>query len=132
MENYVEVALPLPVHKTFTYQVPDEFFSELVYRETRRALEAVGDDNKVIAWVSTGRSPHAGDPMPAHDLERILTASQKAGLKRFLFHPDPDLGVPEWSIISGMCGKKWQETPGGYWPSGTPKFELFNGGRKPR
>lgn len=28
MESYVEVALPLPVHKTFTYQVPDEFLSE--------------------------------------------------------------------------------------------------------
>ena len=33
---------------------PEEFFSEVVYTETRRALDAVDDDNKVIAWVSTG------------------------------------------------------------------------------
>ena len=33
---------------------PDEFFSEVVYTETRRVLDAVDDDNKLIAWVSTG------------------------------------------------------------------------------
>jgi hypothetical protein len=39
----------------------DEFFEKVVHTETRRALDAIGDENKVIAWVSTGRSPHAGD-----------------------------------------------------------------------
>jgi hypothetical protein len=110
---------------------PDEFFDKVVFNETRRALEAIGDDNKVIAWVSTGRSPHAGDPMGAKDLYRILVTSQKAGLKRFLFHPDPDLGAAEWGIISGLCGKRWKEDPSGYWPTDTPRFERFNGGRKP-
>jgi hypothetical protein len=33
---------------------PEEFFSEVVYTETRRTLDAVHDDNKVIAWVSDG------------------------------------------------------------------------------
>ncbi|MBI1790122.1 MAG: hypothetical protein HYR60_21530 [Acidobacteria bacterium] len=110
---------------------PDEFFARLVYAETRRALDAVNDDSKVIAWVSTGRRPHAGDPMPAQDLYRILVSSQQAGLKRFLFHPDPDLGVAEWSVISGLCGKRWKETPGGYWPPDTPRPDSFNGGRRP-
>ena len=110
---------------------PDEFFSKVVYGETRRALEAMGDENKVIAWVSTGRSPHAGDPMTAHDLQRILEASQNAGLRRFVFHPDPDLSVAEWEVISGMCGKRWKEDPNGYWPAATPKPDTFNGGRKP-
>ncbi len=110
---------------------PDEFFEKVVFGETKRALEAIGDPDKVIAWVSTGRKPHAGDPMTAHDLERILAASRKAGLKRFLFHPDPDLGVPEWTVISRFCGKPYKPVPGGYWPSDTPRFELFNGGRKP-
>ena len=54
---------------------PNEFFSEVVYAETRRALHAV-DDNKVIAWTSTGRNSDAGDPMPARDLQRNLVASQ--------------------------------------------------------
>jgi hypothetical protein len=110
---------------------PDEFFDKVVFNETRRALEAIGDDNKVIAWVSTGRSPHAGDSMGARDLYRILVTSQKAGLKRFLFHPDPDLGAAEWGVISGLCGKRWKEDPSGYWPTDTPRFERFNGGRKP-
>jgi hypothetical protein len=111
---------------------PDEFFSRVVYSETRRALDAVGDDSKVIAWVSTGRNPHAGDPMPAHDLHRILVASQRAGLKRFIYHPDLNLGAAEWSVISGLCGKRWPEDPNGYWPPDTPKPNTWNGGRKPR
>jgi len=110
---------------------PDEFFSEVVSSETRRALDAVGDPNKVFAWVSTGRNPHAGDPMPAHDLYRILVASQSAGLKRFVYHPDLNVGAEEWSVISGLCGKRWHEDPSGYWPSDTPKPGTWNGGRKP-
>jgi hypothetical protein len=110
---------------------PDEFFSEVVYAETRRALDAVGDASKVIAWVSTGRNPHAGDPIPARDLQRILVASQRAGLTRFIYHPDLNLGAAEWSVISGLCGKRWQEDPNGYWPPDTPKPDTWNGGRKP-
>lgn len=109
---------------------PEAFFSEIVHSETRRVLEAVGDDDKVIAWVSTGRSPHAGDAMPARDLHGILTASERAGLKRFLFHPDPDLGAPEWRVISGLCGNLWREAPDGYWPSDTLRPDEFKGGRR--
>lgn len=110
---------------------PEEFFSEVVYSETRRALEAIGDDEKAIAWVSTGRHPHAGDAMPARDLHGILTASERAGLKRFLYHPDPDMGAPEWRVISGLCGNLWREGPDGYWPSDTQKPDAFSGGRRP-
>lgn len=109
---------------------PDGFFSEVVYTETRRALEAVGDADKVIAWVSSGRHPHSGDPMPARDLYGILTASERAGLKRFVFHPDLELGAPEWSVISGLCGKRWMEGRDGYWPADTPRG-TFSGGRRP-
>ncbi len=111
---------------------PDEFFSEVVYSETRRALEAVGDPGKVIAWVSTGRNPHAGDPMAARDLYRILTESHRAGLKRFIYHPDLNLTASEWSVISGLCGNRWKEDPNGYWPPETPKPDTWNGGRKPQ
>jgi len=109
---------------------PDEFFDKVVFSETKRALEATGNADKVIAWVSTGRNPHAGDPMPAHDLERILTASHRAGLKRFIFHPDVNLGAAEWKVISRLCGKEWKEDPNGYWPPDTPKPDTWNGGRK--
>jgi hypothetical protein len=110
---------------------PDEFFDRVVYSETKRALEATGDPGKVIAWVSTGRNPHAGDPMPAHDLYRILVASHRAGLQRFIFHPDVNLGAAEWKVISRLCGKAWKEDPNGYWPPDTPKPDTWNGGRKP-
>ena len=109
---------------------PDEFFSKVVYGETRRALEAVGDPDKVIAWVSTGRSPHGGDPMPARDLQGILSESQRAGLKRFLYHSTEDLGAAEWRVISGMCGNLWNEDPEGYWPTATEKPDTWDGKRK--
>jgi hypothetical protein len=110
---------------------PDEFFDKVVFSETKRALEATRNPDKVIAWVSTGRNPHAGDPMPAHDLERILTASHRAGLKRFIFHPDVNLGATEWKVISRLCGEEWKEDPNGYWPPDTPKPHTWNGGRTP-
>jgi hypothetical protein len=110
---------------------PDEFFDKIVFSETKRALEATRNPDKVIAWVSTGRNPHAGDPMPAHDLERILAASHRAGLKRFIFHPDVNIGAAEWKVISRMCGKEWKEDPNGYWPADTPRPETWNGGRTP-
>ena len=95
---------------------PPEFFSEVVYSETRRALDAIQNDNKAVFWVSTGRSPHAGDAMPARDLHGILQASRDAGMKRFLFHPDPDPGPSEWSVITRMCGNHWTQSRDGYWP----------------
>jgi hypothetical protein len=109
---------------------PDAFFDQLVFNETKRALDATGDPDKVIAWVSTGRNPHAGDPMPAHDLQRLLVASHRAGLKRFIYHPDVNLGAAEWKVISRLCGKEWKEDPNGYWPPDTPKPDTWNGGRK--
>ncbi|MFN7649667.1 MAG: hypothetical protein ACK5UT_19400 [Acidobacteriota bacterium] len=110
---------------------PDAFFDQVVFRETRRSLAATGDPNKVIGWVSTGRNPHAGDPMPANDLRRLLEAAQRAGLRRFIYHPDLNLGAAEWKVISRLCGKEWQEDPRGYWPPDTPKPDTWNGGRKP-
>jgi hypothetical protein len=68
--------------------------------------------------------------MPAGDLYRILVASRRAGLKRFVYHPDPDLGAPEWGVISELCGKQWKERPDGYWPPDTAKPDTWNNGRK--
>ena len=104
----------------------EEFFEKIVFNETRRALDAIDDYNKVIAWVSTGKSPHAGDAMTARDLHGILTASRKAGLQRFLFHPDPDLGASEWRVISGFCGNVWEQSRNGYWPPDSKKPDEFN------
>ena len=98
---------------------PEEFFSEVVFSETRRALEAIPDEDKVVCWISTGRRPHGGDAMTARELEGILQASKQAGLKRFMFHPDPDLGAPEWHVISRKCGNAWRPDPEKYWPSDT-------------
>jgi len=104
---------------------PEEFFTQLVYDETRRALEAIGDD-KVVPWVSTGRSPHGGEAMNGRDLHGILTASQRAGAQCFLFQPDPDLGAPEWSVISRLCGNLWRPSPQGYWPTDSTRPDSFD------
>ena len=107
----------------------DAFYEQVVHRETRRALDAVGDPQKIIGWVSTGRSPHGGDQMPPSALGGILDAARAAGLQRFLYHPEPDFGAAEWLLISSLCGKKWDEDHRGYWPTGTDKPDAYNGGR---
>jgi hypothetical protein len=104
---------------------PEEFFTQVVYHETRRALEAIRDPEKTIFWVSTGRFPHAGDPMPARDLDGILRATQEAGGTRFLFHPDPDPGPGEWTIITRMCGNPWRQSRNGYWPPDSRKPDEY-------
>ena len=103
----------------------DEFFAQVVYSETRRALEAIKDVDKTIFWVSTGRAPHAGDAMPARDLAGILNASAAAGAQRFLFHPDPDPSPSEWSVISGLCGAQWRQSRDGYWPPNAAKPDEY-------
>ena len=110
---------------------PEAFFTELVYDETRRALEAVGDVDKVIHWIDTGRASHAGDQMRPTDLYRILQACERAGLQRFVHHSSVHMGAAEWRVLSGMCGNLWDEDPDGYWPTGTEKPTMFNGGRTP-
>lgn len=95
---------------------PEEFYTQVVQGETRRALAATGDPERTIFWVSTGRYPHAGDPMPAYDLEGILQATKDAGGTRVLYHPDPDPGPSEWTVLSNLCGKPWTQSRDGYWP----------------
>jgi len=108
----------------------EAFHERVVQSETRRALEAIGDVDKVIGWVSTGRGPHGGDQMPPSALRGILEAARTAGLQRFLYHPEPDLGAAEWLLISSVCGTPWSEDPKGYWPSGTDRPDAYNGGRQ--
>ena len=87
---------------------PPAFFSEYVADQTRRALAAMRAPERVVPWVDVGRWPHDGDPIGAGDLRRILQASAGAGLKRFLYHNHGHLTPAEWSVISEMCGEKWQ------------------------
>ena len=62
----------------------------------------------------------------SYDLHGILTASERAGLQRFLFQPDPDLSAPEWSVISDLCGKRWHPSRDGYWPSDSSRPDAFS------
>ena len=111
---------------------PPEFFDEFVYGESVRALEAVGDPDRVVFWVSTGRAPHAGDPMSARDLHGILTASQRAGGRHFLFHPDPKINTAEWRVLSNLCGQEWVEDRATeFWIGDTDQPDYHSGGRQP-
>ena len=110
---------------------PPEFFDEFVFTESRRALEAVGDPDRVIFWVSTGRSPHAGDPMSARDLNGILKASQRAGTRHFLFHPDPYINTAEWRVMSSLCGEEWiEDTAASFWIGDTGEPNNYTRGRE--
>jgi hypothetical protein len=99
---------------------PAAFFEQVVARETRAALAAVGDPERLVPWVDTGRKPHDGDPMPAGDLRRLLLAAQEAGLSRFLYHHHGNLSAGEWAVIAALCGKPWIPAPDGYVPPDLP------------
>ena len=112
---------------------PPEFFDEIVFNETRRALEAVGDPDRLIFWVSTGRAPHAGDPMSARDLHGILSASQQAGMRHFIFHPDPYINTAEFRVMSSICGEEWiEDTAASFWIGDTAEPDFYSGGHKPQ
>ena len=75
------------------------------------------------AYASFGINPPPETPRNL-EKEKQLNALLDNAASRF--HPDPDLGAPEWSVISGLCGNQWQQSPEGYWPSDTPKPDAFS------
>jgi hypothetical protein len=93
-----------------------EFFAQVVSQETRRALAAVDDPERIVPWVDAGRAPHDGDPMPAAHLRQLLRAAREAGLQRFLYHHQGNLTAGELAVISEECGVPWQQRAGGYQP----------------
>jgi hypothetical protein len=96
--------------RDFDLGFPQEFFDQVVTRETERALAAMGDPERVCPWVDAGRKPHDGEPFTARDLDRLLEAAQGAGLRRFLYHHHGNLTAGEWAVISARCGRPWQST----------------------
>lgn len=93
-----------------------EFFEQVVAQETRRALAAVDDPDRIVPWLETGRSPHDGDPMTAGHLGQLLESAQNAGLKRFLYHHQGNLTAGEWAVISARCGRPWRPLESDYLP----------------
>ena len=93
-----------------------EFFQKIVTQETARALAVVGDPNRIVPWVDSGRAPHDGDPMSARDLRQLLQAAQSAGLQRFLYHHEGNLTAGEWAVMSELCGEAWQPLKSAYCP----------------
>ena len=51
----------------FETALSPEFYTQIVTLETRRALAAVDDPERVVPWLDTGRFPYDGDPMSARD-----------------------------------------------------------------
>ncbi|MCZ6676354.1 MAG: hypothetical protein O7E52_03785 [Candidatus Poribacteria bacterium] len=96
------------------------FFEQVVVQETRRALAAVDDPDRVVPWLDTGRAPHDGDPMSAGDLKRLLRAAESVGLQRFLYHHHGNLTAGEWTVISEMCGETWRPLASDYHPPDQP------------
>ena len=106
--------------RDFDRGFPQTFFDRVVAQETRRALAAMDDPERVVPWVDAGRQPHDGDPMGAADLRRLLEAAQEAGLRRFLYHYHWDLTAGEWAAIAGFCGTSWDSFTSAYHPPDQP------------
>ena len=97
-----------------------EFFQTIVTQETRRALAAVDDPNRIVPWVDAGRNPHDGDPMPPGQLRQLLLTAQEAGLQRFLYHHHGNLTAGEWTVMSEICGTPWNPLTSDFTPLDEP------------
>jgi hypothetical protein len=93
-----------------------DFFQKIVTQETKRALAAVDDPQRIVPWVDAGRNPHDGDPMPPAQLRQLLQAAQEAGLQHFLYHHHGNLTPGEWAVISELCGTPWRPLESDYMP----------------
>ena len=102
--------------RDFERALTPEFYHRIVGAETRRALAVVDDPERIVPWIDTGRAPHDGDPMSAHDLHQVLTAAGEAGLQRFLYHHHGNLTAGEWVVLSSLCGTEWQPRTSAYAP----------------
>ena len=91
----------------FETALSPEFFEQVVTQETKRALAAVDDPERIVPWLDTGRFPHDGDPMTSRDLKLLLDAAEAAGLRRFNYHHQGNLSPGEWVVISDKCGTRW-------------------------
>ncbi|MBT3344892.1 MAG: hypothetical protein HN712_23625 [Gemmatimonadetes bacterium] len=92
------------------------FFEQVVTLETKRALAAVDDPERIVPWLDTGRFPHDGDPMSARDLQMLLDTAEAAGLRRFNYHHQGNLSPGEWVVISNKCGTRWDPRTSEYEP----------------
>ena len=100
----------------FECALSPEFFEQVVTQETRRAIAAVDDPERIVPWLDTGRFPHDGDPMSARDLKMLLDAADAAGLRRFNYHHQGNLSAGEWIVISDKCGTRWDPRNSGWAP----------------
>jgi len=91
----------------FESALSPEFFEQVVTQETKRAIAAVDDPERIVPWLDTGRFPHDGDPMSARDLKMLLDSAEAAGLRRFNYHHQGNLSPGEWVVISDKCGTRW-------------------------
>ena len=100
---------------------PPAFFTEDIAAQATRVIAESSQDGserpeQICPWVDSGRLPHAGDPVTAGDLRRILQAGEEAGLQQFLYHNHTHLTAAEWRVISKHCGVQWEPSSGGYRP----------------
>jgi hypothetical protein len=101
----------------FEHAFSPEFFEQIVGQETRRAVAAVDDPNRIVPWLEAGRFPHDGDPLSPGDLQQILDAADESGLERFLYHHQGNLTAGEWTVISEKCGKRWNPMESDFRPA---------------
>jgi len=93
-----------------------EFYDSIVTNETGCALAVVDDPHRIVPWVDAGRFPHDGDPISSRDLRLLLEAAERAGLQRFVYHHHGNLTAGEWTVMSDMCGERWDSRCSSYEP----------------
>jgi hypothetical protein len=80
----------------FERPAPKRFFDEVVYRESRKMLQRIGDADKISPFVGL---EHGGILLTAEELHYTLQAIADAGLRRFTYFILNSVSDEIWAVI---------------------------------
>jgi len=83
--------------RDFERPAPKRFFDEVVYRESRKMLQRIGDPEKISPFLGL---EHGGILLTAEELKHTLQAIADAGLHRFTYYILNSISDEIWEVMS--------------------------------
>jgi hypothetical protein len=80
----------------FDQPAPRSFFDSIVYRESRKMLQRIGDAEKVSPFLGL---EHGGTMLTADELRHLLQAMASAGLTRFTYYILNTIDDDVWQVL---------------------------------
>jgi len=82
---------------------PKEFFYGVVYTESKKMLQRIGDVEKVSPFIGL---EHGGVWLNAQELRYLLEAMEDAGLTRFTYYVFNTITDGIWDVITDFTPKR--------------------------